>query len=161
MYRNTSSKLLQLAMNSIRPYLLPWRTMSTGFKIDRLDHFVITVKDMEQTVSFYTKVLGMDLISFKGGSRKALKFGNQKINLHEHGREFEPKASEPMPGSADVCFITQTRIPDVVYHLKACNVPVVEGPVERTGAEGPILSVYVRDPDDNLVEISNYLQAGQ
>lgn len=84
-------------------------------------------------------------------------FGDQKINLHEFGKEFEPKASEPMPGSADVCFITQTKIVDVIKHLEICQVPILEGPVERTGAQRPILSVYVRDPDDNLIEISNYL----
>ncbi|CAE1304709.1 Glyoxalase domain-containing protein 5,Glyoxalase domain-containing protein RDO1,Glyoxalase domain-containing protein 5 homolog,Virulence protein STM3117 [Acanthosepion pharaonis] len=133
------------------------KTMATGFKIDRLDHFVITVKDMDKTAQFYTKVLGMELTTFKGGTRKALTFGNQKINLHEHGKEFEPKASEPRPGSADICFITQTNILDVMKHLEVCQVSVLEGPVERTGANGPIISVYVRDPDDNLIEISNYL----
>ncbi|XP_025109421.1 glyoxalase domain-containing protein 5-like isoform X2 [Pomacea canaliculata] len=124
-------------------------------KIKRLDHFVITVKDINATVDFYTRVLGMEVTTFKGG-RRALNFGKQKINLHEQGKEFEPKACWPTPGSADVCFITSTRLEDVLDHLKACNVPVEEGPVERTGAIGLIRSVYVRDPDNNLIEVSNY-----
>ncbi|XP_076440679.1 glyoxalase domain-containing protein 5-like [Babylonia areolata] len=124
-------------------------------KIQRLDHFVITVKDIEVTVDFYTRVLGMEVTTFKGG-RKALNFGQQKINLHERGKEFEPKAILPTPGSADVCFITPTRLHDVMEHLKKCQVEILEGPCERTGALGTISSVYVRDPDHNLIEISNY-----
>ncbi|XP_041359514.1 glyoxalase domain-containing protein 5-like [Gigantopelta aegis] len=127
----------------------------SGFTVDRLDHFVITVKDLNKTVDFYTRVLGMEVTTFKGG-RKALNYGNQKINIHEHGKEFEPKASSPMPGSADICFITSTKIEDVVQHLKSLDVEIIEGPVERTGAIGPIRSVYMRDPDDNLIEVSNY-----
>ncbi len=127
-------------------------------KIDCLDHLVLTVKDIETTVSFYSRVLGMDVITFSG-DRKALSFGTQKINLHQHGKEFEPKAEQPTPGSADLCFITSTPLSDVVKHLSSCNVVVIEGPVQRTGATCPILSVYFRDPDMNLVEVSNRLLA--
>jgi catechol 2,3-dioxygenase-like lactoylglutathione lyase family enzyme len=127
-------------------------------KIDRLDHLVLTVKDIEATASFYSMVLGMDIVTF-GGGRKALSFGVQKINLHQHGREFEPKAQQPTPGSADLCFITSVPIAEVVSHLHSCDVDVIEGPVQRTGATGPILSVYFRDPDMNLIEISNRVHA--
>lgn len=123
-------------------------------KIDSLDHLVLTVKNIETTASFYSRVLGMETISFEGG-RKALAFGVQKINLHQHGKEFEPKARHPTPGSADLCFITSVPLSDVVSHLFACEVAVIEGPVQRTGATGPILSVYFRDPDMNLIEVSN------
>ncbi|MCU7845064.1 MAG: VOC family protein [Candidatus Thiodiazotropha sp. (ex Monitilora ramsayi)] len=122
-------------------------------KLERLDHLVLTVKDVETTCDFYESVLGMQVIEF-AGSRKALKFGRQKINLHEYGREFEPKAERPTPGSADLCFLTDTPISEVITHLNSCRVEIVEGPVERTGTEGPILSVYLRDPDNNLLEIS-------
>ena len=124
-------------------------------RIDRLDHFVLTVRDIEKTCEFYSRVLGMEIVTF-GQNRKALKFGQQKINLHQFGREFEPKAAAPTPGSADFCLITDIPIPKVVEHLQACGVKIEEGPVQRTGAVGPITSVYIRDPDDNLVEISNY-----
>lgn len=127
-------------------------------KIDRLDHWVLTVKDIDATASFYSKVLGMDIISF-GDGRKALSFGVQKINLHQQGKEFEPKAQQPTPGSADLCFITSVPIAEVVSHLNSCNVSVIEGPVQRTGATGPILSVYFRDPDMNLIEVSNSVSA--
>ncbi len=123
-------------------------------KIDSLDHLVLTVKDIDTTVSFYSRVLGMKTITF-GNGRKALSFGVQKINLHQYGREFEPKAQRPTPGSADLCFITTVPIKDVMNHLAACKVAVIEGPIRRTGATGPILSVYFRDPDMNLIEVSN------
>lgn len=123
-------------------------------KIDSLDHLVLTVKDIDATVAFYSRVLGMDTITFAGG-RKAISFGTQKINLHQAGREFEPKAQQPTPGSADLCFLTSVPLSDVVSHLAACQVAVLEGPVQRTGATGPILSVYFRDPDMNLIEVSN------
>jgi catechol 2,3-dioxygenase-like lactoylglutathione lyase family enzyme len=119
-------------------------------KIDSLDHLVLTVKDIETTASFYSRVLGMDVITF-GGGRKALSFGSQKINLHQHGKEFEPKAHQPTPGSADLCLI----LSEVAKHLSSCNVAVIEGPVQRTGATCPILSVYFRDPDMNLIEVAN------
>lgn len=127
-------------------------------KIDSLDHLVLTVKDIESTASFYSRVLGMDIISF-GGGRKALSFGAQKINLHQHRNEFEPKAQQPTPGSADLCFITSVPLPEVLNHLSSCNVTVIEGPVQRTGATGLILSVYFRDPDMNLIEVSNRVHA--
>ncbi|WP_223829598.1 VOC family protein [Paenibacillus arenilitoris] len=125
-----------------------------AINISRLDHLVLTVKDIDKTCDFYSRVLGMEVTTF-GEGRKALHFGQQKINLHEVGKEFEPKAKTPMPGTADLCFITDTPILDVIYHLGSCDVPVEEGPVIRTGALTPITSVYIRDPDDNLIEISN------
>jgi catechol 2,3-dioxygenase-like lactoylglutathione lyase family enzyme len=127
-------------------------------KIDSLDHMVLTVRDIDATVSFYSKVLGMETMTF-GGGRKALSFGVQKINLHQYGKEFEPKAQQPTPGSADLCFLTSVPLTDVVSHLGACGVAVIEGLVQRTGATGPILSVYFRDPDMNLIEVSNRVHA--
>ena len=124
-------------------------------KIDGIDHFVLTVKDVETTCAFYTKVLGMREITF-GKGRKALSFGNQKINLHELGKEFEPKALKPTAGSADLCFITTTPLTEMIEHLNSCNVEIIEGPVERTGATGRIISVYFRDTDGNLIEVSTY-----
>jgi catechol 2,3-dioxygenase-like lactoylglutathione lyase family enzyme len=124
-------------------------------RIDRLDHLVLTVADIDRTVEFYTRVLGMRAETF-GEGRRALRFGRQKINLHQSGREFEPKAARPLPGSADLCFVTDVPLEDVQQHLAACGVSIEEGPVDRTGAIGPIRSVYLRDPDDNLVEVSNY-----
>jgi catechol 2,3-dioxygenase-like lactoylglutathione lyase family enzyme len=126
-------------------------------RIDHLDHLVLTVVDIESTCAFYRCVLGMDVVRFGSGGRVALAFGAQKINLHAAGREFEPKADKPTPGSADLCFITAVPLADVVAHLNAEAVPIVEGPVQRTGAAGPILSVYFRDPDRNLIEVSNQL----
>ena len=123
-------------------------------QISRLDHLVLTVRDIEATCRFYESVLGMQTVSFAAG-RKALKFGQQKINLHQQGKEFEPKAQAPTPGSADLCLLTDLPLQQVIEHLQACQVPIIEGPVQRTGAEGPILSVYLRDPDGNLLEISN------
>jgi len=124
--------------------------------IDSLDHLVLTVADVEVTCAFYQRVLGMEVVTF-GAGRKALAFGAQKINLHPAGREFEPKAQRPTPGSADLCFLTPVPLDQVQAHLVACGVPVSEGPVQRTGAQGPILSVYFRDPDLNLIEVSNRL----
>jgi len=124
-------------------------------KINRLDHFVLTVKDLEVTVEFYEEILGMEKLVF-GDNRYALKFGQQKINLHELGNEFEPKAHNVMSGSADLCFITDTPITEVMTHLSEHEVEITEGPVKRTGAVGDILSVYFRDPDSNLIEVSNY-----
>ena len=125
-------------------------------RIDSLDHLVLTVADVEATCAFYQRVLGMELVTFAGG-RKALGFGRQKINLHLRGREFEPKAERPTPGSGDLCFLTSTPIGEVVAHLTAEGVAIVDGPVRRTGATGPILSVYFRDPDGNLIEVANPL----
>ncbi|MBM7044387.1 MULTISPECIES: VOC family protein [Rhizobium] len=125
-------------------------------RIDHLDHLVLTVASIEQSCDFYARVFGMGVETF-GEGRKALTFGNQKINLHRAGREFEPKAKRPTPGSADLCFISETPIDDIIAHLRAEGVVIEEGPVRRTGATGPILSVYFRDPDHNLVEVSNPL----
>ncbi|AHI00238.1 VOC family protein [Kutzneria viridogrisea] len=124
--------------------------------IDRLDHLVLTVADLDATVEFYTHVLGMEAVLF-GDGRRALRFGHSKINLHQAGHEFEPKAARPVPGSADLCLVAANPLVDVVETLEREGVPIEEGPVKRTGATGDILSVYVRDPDGNLIEISNYL----
>lgn len=123
--------------------------------IDRLDHLVLTVKNIEKTCNFYSQVLGMKVVTF-GDNRQALSFGNQKINLHEVGKEFEPKAGKPTAGSGDLCFITQTPLPEVVKHLENCQVEIIEGIVKRTGATGIIESVYFRDLDLNLIEVSNH-----
>ncbi len=124
-------------------------------KIERIDHVVLTVRDIAATVAFYTDVLGMEVERF-GGGRTALKFGRQKINLHQAGREFEPKAAAPTPGSADLCLISAVPLETVGRHLAERGVAVEVGPVGRTGATGQISSVYIRDPDGNLVEISTY-----
>jgi catechol 2,3-dioxygenase-like lactoylglutathione lyase family enzyme len=128
----------------------------TDLHIDRLDHLVLTVADVAATCAFYQRVLGMEVETF-GEGRKALRFGLQKINLHAHGREFEPKAERPTPGSADLCLITYATMDEILAHLQAQGVPIEEGPVQRTGATGPILSVYFRDLDRNLIEVSRYL----
>ena len=125
--------------------------------IDHLDHIVLTTARTEQCIDFYTRVLGMTFERF-GEGRMALKFGGQKINVHEKGREFAPRATLAAPGTLDVCFIAALPLKDVIARLVECGVPIVEGPVAKTGATGPIRSVYVRDPDGNLVEISE--QAG-
>ncbi len=124
-------------------------------QVDRLDHLVLTVHDIEATCAFYARVLGMQIVTF-GGGRKALAFGKQKINLHEQGKEFEPKASRPTPGSADLCLIASVPLEDVIAHVQSCGIPILEGPVERSGALGPMRSIYLRDPDSNLIEISVY-----
>jgi catechol 2,3-dioxygenase-like lactoylglutathione lyase family enzyme len=126
-----------------------------GFVIDHLDHLVLTVADIDATIAFYTSALGMEEVTFK--NRKALRFGEQKINLHQAGKEFEPKAAHPTPGSGDLCFITNAPLEEVISHLKELLHPIEEGPVDRTGAVGSIRSIYLRDPDLNLIEISNYL----
>ena len=123
--------------------------------VEAIDHLVLTVKDIDATCSFYTRVLGMSVTTFHG-SRKALSFGVQKINLHQCGREFEPKALAPTPGSADLCFVTSVPIHNVIKHLTLCGVNLLQGPVKRTGARGPMVSVYFRDPDGNLIEVSKY-----
>lgn len=128
--------------------------------ISRLDHLVLTVKNIEITCLFYARVLNMKVEEF-GGGRKALTFGTQKINLHEYGKEFEPKSAFPTPGSADLCFITETPIEDCIVKLRNENIEIEEGPVTRTGALGPIISLYFRDPDQNLIEVSNYLSLNQ
>ena len=131
--------------------------MTEKIRITCLDHLVLTVRDIERTSSFYQQVFGMQEISFDA-DRKALTFGNHKINLHEYGKEFEPKAEHPTPGSADLCFITSTPIKKVEKHIRSCGINIEEGPVQRTGAKGTILSIYIRDPDGNLIELSNYIE---
>jgi catechol 2,3-dioxygenase-like lactoylglutathione lyase family enzyme len=130
--------------------------------IDHLDHLVLTTTNEAACVDFYTRILGMRLESFVGGSspieRKALKFGNQKINLHIKGKEFEPKADIPTPGSLDLCFIADRSLDEVIAHLIKEEWPIIEGPVVRTGATSKINSVYVRDPDQNLIEISEMIR---
>jgi catechol 2,3-dioxygenase-like lactoylglutathione lyase family enzyme len=122
--------------------------------ITNIDHIVLTVKNINKTVQFYESVLGMVGESF-GESRIALKFGSQKINLHEHGNEFEPRANKPTPGSEDLCFLTDTKLEAVMKHVTSKGVKIIEGPVKRTGATGPIISIYFRDPDQNLIEVAN------
>ena len=126
-------------------------------KIERLDHLVLTVINVEDTCRFYSIVLGMEIINFSK-NRKALKFGDQKINLHETGKEFEPKAGNPTPGSADLCFISENEIEKLIKEIKDHGIQIIEGPVERTGALGKINSIYIRDPDNNLIEILVPLQ---
>ena len=123
--------------------------------IDRIDHLVLTVQDLDRTLDFYSRVLGMEPVTFAGG-RRGLAFGRQKLNLHQAGREYEPKALKPVPGAIDLCFISETPLAAVIEHLQANGVKVIEGPVPKTGALGPMSSVYFRDPDGNLVEVSNY-----
>jgi catechol 2,3-dioxygenase-like lactoylglutathione lyase family enzyme len=122
-------------------------------KLERLDHLVLTVRDLTRTCDFYRRVLGMEVITF-GAGRTALRFGNQKINLHQAGQEFEPKAAQPTMGSADLCFLTRTPLSEWISHLRGAGVDILEGPVRRTGALGPIESIYLRDPDGNLIEVS-------
>ena len=123
-------------------------------RLDGLDHLVLTVRDIAVTGAFYERVLGMRVAIFDDG-RVALHFGEQKINLHAVGREFEPKAERPTPGSADLCFLTRLPLTEVIEHLASHGVDLVAGPVRRTGATGPLSSVYIRDPDGNLIEIAN------
>ncbi len=123
-------------------------------KLSQLDHLVLTVADIDVSCRFYSQVLGMEIISF-GDNRKALRFGQQKINLHQHGNEFSPHAKQPLPGSADLCFVTDQPLDDVTQHLNNMKVSIEEGPLERTGATSSIISVYMRDPDGNLIEIAN------
>ncbi len=123
--------------------------------ISRLDHLVLTVRHLRVTCDFYEKVLGMEVVSF-GVDRTALKFGNQKINLHQSGQEIEPNAQNPTPGSGDLCFITNLSPESFLEHLAALEVRVLQSPVERTGAVGKIRSIYFRDPDGNLLEVSTY-----
>jgi catechol 2,3-dioxygenase-like lactoylglutathione lyase family enzyme len=129
-------------------------------KIDSIDHVVFTVKDIKATCDFYTKVLGMEVVTF-GEGRKALAFGSQKINLQQFGRESTLVADKPTSGSADICFVTSVPVSEVIAHLNSCGVRLVGGPVERNGAKGIMMSVYFRDPDLNLVEVSNYASPKQ
>lgn len=132
---------------------------ASGFAIDRIDHVVLTCSDLEATAAWYEKALGMVREEFQDAQKRvALKFGRQKINLHQAGREFSPRARIALPGSADLCFITETPIETVVAHLAACGVAIEVGPAPKVGALGAMTSVYMRDPDGNLIEVSRYDQ---
>jgi len=124
--------------------------------IDHIDHVVLTTRDLKSCLHFYGEILGMRIEQFRtpGAQRLALKFGNQKINIHEWGKEFSPRAHVAAPGTLDLCFIASLSLEEVVRRLKQGKIEILEGPVTKTGATGPIRSVYVRDPDLNLVEIS-------
>lgn len=126
--------------------------------IDHIDHIVLTTRDRDACIRFYREVLGMELVRFRTPTeeRLALKFGAQKINLHEWGKEFSPRAHVAVPGSLDLCFIASIPLENVIEKLKKNSIRILEGPVAKTGARGPMRSVYVRDPDLNLVEISEY-----
>jgi len=124
-------------------------------RMQSLDHLVLTVRDIEVSCTFYRRVLGLDIVTF-GDNRKALRFGDQKINLHQAQEEIQPCADQPTPGSADLCFITDMAISEIVQNLDGLGVSIELGPVQRTGAVGTINSVYIRDPDRNLIELSTY-----
>jgi len=124
--------------------------------ISHLDHLVLTVSDIQESIDFYTSVLGMTEIAF-GDNRKAVQFGNQKINLHQIGLEVKPHANSPQPGSSDLCFITTVPIQQFMEHLKRYDICIIDGPVERTGAKSKLVSVYFRDPDKNLIEVANQI----
>jgi catechol 2,3-dioxygenase-like lactoylglutathione lyase family enzyme len=126
-------------------------------RVQRIDHVVLTVTDLERTLSFYERALGMRAVTF-GAGRRALGFGDQKLNLHQAGREFEPKARLPTSGSADLCFTTDVPLVDVVAHLASAGIAIELGPVAKTGARGPLRSVYFRDPDGNLIEVANEVE---
>jgi catechol 2,3-dioxygenase-like lactoylglutathione lyase family enzyme len=127
-------------------------------RVQRIDHVVLTVADIERTIAFYERVLGMTAVSF-GDGRRALAFGDQKLNLHQAGREFVPKAARPTPGAIDLCFTTDVPLDEVAAHLRSCSVETLLGPVDKTGARGSLRSLYFRDPDGNLVEVSNEVGA--
>ncbi len=129
--------------------------MAGGIVLDRLDHLVITARDVEATCRFYETVLGMRRETF-GEGRVALHFGRQKINVHPYPSPVEIVAKDPRPGAADLCFIAEMPLAEVIAHLKACGIEIEMGPLKRTGAEGSMTSVYIRDPDGNLIEVSNY-----
>ncbi|HEY7417774.1 MAG TPA: VOC family protein [Ktedonobacteraceae bacterium] len=128
--------------------------------INALDHVVLTVRSIDATCEFYSRVLGMQVIEF-GQGRKALQCGAQKLNLHQAGKEFEPKAAFPTPGAIDLCLLTTVPLQEVMQHLRQCQVDIVEGPVRKNGATSPLLSVYIRDPDNNLIEIANTLSQAE
>ena len=123
-------------------------------EIDKIDHLVLTVRNIEETLQFYKDVLGMESVTF-GEGRTALKFGDQKLNLHELGNEFEPRAIKPTPGAIDICFTTQIPLKEAMEHVENCGIKIIEGPVNRTGANGSLLSFYFRDPSENLIEVAN------
>ena len=151
--RKQTEKYPQQPFNTLR--IEDYHSNHMAFTLEQLDHLVLTVANIDATVDFYTEALGMDLIASEG--HKALTFGMQQINLQQRGHESNPKAAHPTPGSSDLCFITATPLKDVIEYLTSQRVHLEEGPVERAGTLGKILSVYLRDPDRNLIEISNYL----
>lgn len=124
--------------------------------IKNLDHLVLTTTNLEACLDFYQRILKMQIVTF-GDHRYALQFGTQKINIHQYGKEFEPKAHLPVPGALDLCFITEEPLDNVKAHIEMEGIKILEGPIQRTGAQGAILSIYIRDPDLNLIEISQYL----
>lgn len=130
---------------------------SYAFHVTKIDHLVLTVRDIAATCEFYQRVLGMEVVTF-GGDRKALKFGSQKLNLHQAGQEIDPKATRPTPGAIDLCLLSTHPLDRVIAHLEACGVAIELGPVQRTGATSSIESIYIRDPDGNLVEIAHPLE---
>lgn len=125
--------------------------------IDRLDHLVLTVADVDATCEFYGRILGMEKVVFGSPARVALSFGRQKINLHPIVNDYDTKAAHPLPGSADICLITEVPVADVIAHLNENSIEIIEGPIAKSGATGPLSSVYFRDPDGNLIEVSNYI----
>ena len=126
-----------------------------SFSVLKIDHLVLTVTSIERTCEFYQRILAMQIITF-GNNRMALQFGEHKLNLHELGKEFEPKADKPSAGSADLCLITESGVEEIALHLNQHNIKIEQGPVLRTGANGPITSFYFRDPDKNLIEVATY-----
>jgi len=131
--------------------------MTSPVIIDRLDHIVITVADVDATCDFYGRILGMEKVVFGSPARVALGFGSQKINLHPIVNDYDTTAQHPLPGSADICLITDVPVDDVITHLNNSGVEIIEGPIAKSGATGPLNSVYFRDPDGNLIEVSNYV----
>jgi catechol 2,3-dioxygenase-like lactoylglutathione lyase family enzyme len=129
------------------------------FTVDRIDHIVMTCNDLSITAAWYQRVLGMEREEYGGGNRTALRFGAQKINLHEVGSEVSPHAQLARPGTLDLCFVIAVRPEDAVAQLHACGVSIERGPVSRIGALGDIMSVYCRDPDGNLIELASYMGA--
>ena len=129
-------------------------------KVLRIDHVVLTVADLERTIAFYERVLGMTAVSF-GEGRRAITFGDQTLNMHQAGREFAPRALRPTPGAIDVCFTTDVPLEEVAAHLRAQSVAIEHGPVDKIGARGALRSLYFRDPDGNLIEVSNEIAASR
>jgi len=127
-------------------------------RVQRIDHVVLTVRDLERTIAFYERALGMTAVSF-GEGRRALAFGDQKLNLHQAGNEFEPRARQPAPGAIDVCFTTDVPLDEVAAHLRTCSIEIELGPVDKVGARRALRSLYFRDPDGNLIEVSNEVGA--
>ncbi|GBD98852.1 virulence protein [bacterium BMS3Abin07] len=152
---NIKSGYADISVFGERKRYRPKKDAGTPLEIMELDHIVLTVKDVSATCDFYTRILGMKMVEI-GAGRKALTFGKQKINIHEYGNEIEPHAARPVPGSSDICLITSTPITEIISRFNESGVVIEEGPVRRTGSRGPMTSMYFRDPDGNLIEVSNY-----